>query len=624
MTASEVLRHYWQHNEFRPLQQPIIQSVLDGRDTLALLPTGGGKSICFQVPALMKDGICIVISPLIALMKDQVANLQKRNIKALSMSGNLSSDEISDLLDNCKFGNYKFLYLSPERLRSQWILERLRDLPVNLIAVDETHCVSQWGHDFRPAYLEIGGLRQHFPDVPFLALTATATKRVQDDIIQNLSLKDPAVFQQSFARENLAYWVMQTEDKLHQAATVLRKYPEPAILYVRNRKSCLDVSRQLEALGISATYYHGGMTSSEKDKNMQRWMSEQVQAIVATNAFGMGIDKANVRTVIHLQLPENLENYYQEAGRAGRNGEKAFAVLLTQAADLQTAQNQFLEILPDRKFLTDCYLRLCNHLQIAYGEGMGESFPLNFNLFCQQYGLHTGKAFNALQFLDRQGVITLSKEFSQKISLRFVIDSREMLRYISLNPNDEPVLLAIMRSYPGIYEQTLALNLSHISKKSGATEDQVAQVLQRAAQREVAQVTAKPADTTILFNEIREDEYTINRIAKYLEAQNRLKAEQLQAVINYAADKKTCRSKLLLAYFGETGNDCGICSQCSSKKSSSDLTQPVLSALRNGPMTSRQLQATLDADENDLIFALRDLLQREAIAILPNNTYKLL
>ena len=353
--AVAILQKYWKHDKFRSLQYEIIDSVLSGQDTFALMPTGGGKSVCFQIPAMINEGICLVISPLVALMKDQVANLQKRNIKAIALTGGIRSDEMIDLLDNCQFGNYKFLYLSPERLQSDWIMDRIKNLPINLITIDEAHCVSQWGHDFRPAYLKISALKKHFPQTPFLALTATATPRVKEDIINELGLHKPHIFEKSFARENIAYMVFEVEDKVFRIEQILKKNPQPSIIYVRNRKSCLDISSQLNSLGFKATYYHGGLSSKEKDKNMQSWMDEEVQIIVATNAFGMGIDKANVKTVIHIQLPENIENYYQEAGRAGRNGERAFAILLTSPSDIIQAESQFINILPDKKFLNLMY-----------------------------------------------------------------------------------------------------------------------------------------------------------------------------------------------------------------------------------------------------------------------------
>ena len=320
--ALEILEKYWKHDAFRHPQEEIINSVLEGKDTFGLMPTGGGKSICFQIPAMMQDGICVVISPLIALMKDQVQNLQNKGIKAVALTGGIHPDEIIDLLDNCQFGNFKFLYLSPERLQNDWILERIKNLPINLIAIDEAHCVSQWGHDFRPAYLKIVQLKEYFPKVPFLALTASATLRVKEDIITQLKLDNPQVFAKSFYRDNIAYMVFETEDKLHLLQQILNKNPESSIIYVTNRKSCSETVHQLESLGFKATFYHGGLTSKDKEKNMKLWMEEKVQIMVATNAFGMGIDKSNVKTIIHLHLPQNLENYYQETGRAGRNGEK--------------------------------------------------------------------------------------------------------------------------------------------------------------------------------------------------------------------------------------------------------------------------------------------------------------
>ncbi|HJY12327.1 MAG TPA: ATP-dependent DNA helicase RecQ, partial [Flavobacterium sp.] len=437
--AQEILLKYWKHDSFRPLQKEIIESVLDGQDTFALLPTGGGKSICFQVPAMMQEGICLVVSPLIALMKDQVANLQKRDIKAIALTGGIHTEEIIDLLDNCQFGNFKFLYLSPERLQSDWILERIKNLPINLIAIDEAHCVSQWGHDFRPAYLRISELKKYFPKIPFMALTATATPRVIEDIKTELGLKNPNFFQQSFERKNIAYMVFEIEDKLYRTEQILKKNPQPSIIYVRNRKSCLNMSTQLQSLGFKTTYYHGGLSAKEKDKNMQLWMSEQAQVIVATNAFGMGIDKDNVKTVIHTQLPENLENYYQESGRAGRNGEKAFSVLLFNNADANHTEQQFLSVLPDKKFLKTMYVKLCNYFQIAYGEGLDDSFSFKLNHFCNKYDFPTLKTYNALQFLNQQGIITMSQEFSEKITLQFLIESKEVIRYMSLNPNDEEI-----------------------------------------------------------------------------------------------------------------------------------------------------------------------------------------
>lgn len=625
-TALAILQKYWKYDQFRPLQNEIIDSVISGKDTLAILPTGGGKSVCFQVPAMMTEGICLVISPLVALMKDQVANLQARNIKAIALTGGIRSEEMIDLLDNCQFGNYKFLYLSPERLQSNWILDRIKNLPINLIAIDEAHCVSQWGHDFRPAYLKISDLKKHFQKVPFLALTATATPRVKEDIITETGLQNPSVFQKSFARENIAYIAIEAEDKLYTIGQILKKNPQPSIVYVRNRRSCIDMSGQLNTLGFKATYYHGGLSPKEKDKNMALWMQEEAQVIVATNAFGMGIDKANVKTVIHIQLPDNIENYYQESGRAGRNGEKAFAVIITSPSDILQAENQFLSNLPDKSFLNSVYIKLCNYFQIAYGEGFNEQFAFNLNHFCLKYNFPPLKTYNAIQFLDRQGIISLSQEFSEKISLQFLIPSKEVIRYISLNPNDEEIILTILRTYPGIYEMQTAFNLDFIAKKSNHKPAEVQAVLNKLKEKDVIEFHSKNNDTSILFNEIREDERTINKISKYLEKQNQLKKDQLQSIIHYIKENQTCKNRLILAYFGEKSDaDCGVCSYCISKKkvttNTKSLSDSILTLLQTEELTSREIQEKTQTDTNAVIEVLQYLLEQEQIAIKANNKY---
>jgi ATP-dependent DNA helicase RecQ len=624
--ALQILQKYWKHDSFRSLQEDIIDSVLLGQDTFALMPTGGGKSICFQVPALMQDGICLVISPLVALMKDQVANLQQRNIKAIALTGGIRQDELIDLLDNCQYGNYKFLYLSPERLQSDWILDRIKNLPINLITIDEAHCVSQWGHDFRPAYLKIAHIKAHFPKVPFLALTATATARVKEDIITQLGLEKPHLFTKSFARKNIAYMVFEVEDKLHRISQILNKNPQSSIIYVRNRKSCIEISAQLQALGFKATYYHGGLSSKEKDKNMQVWMQDQVQVIVATNAFGMGIDKATVKTVIHIQLPENIENYYQEAGRAGRNDEKAFAVLLHSPSDRIQAENQFINILPDKKFLKEMYVKLCNFFQIAYGEGIDEQFFLNLNSFCSKYHFPILKTYNAIQFLDRQGIITLSQEFSEKISLQFLIPSKDVIRYASLNPTDAEIIVVILRTYPGIYETQTAFNISLIAKKSQQTEMQVQAVLLKLKEKNIIDYHSKNNDTRLTFNEVREDDRTINRVSKYLENQNQLKVAQLKSVLNYVENKTDCKSKIILDYFGEnTTENCGICSYCISTKKTTpetkDIALKILNALAIGDLSSREIQNKVPHKQDDIIFVIQELLENDRIIVKTNNKY---
>lgn len=625
--ALQILQKYWKHDSFREPQEAIIQSVLEGNDTFALLPTGGGKSVCFQIPAMMLNGICLVISPLIALMKDQVQNLQSKNIKAIALTGGVSQDDIIDILDNCQFGNYKFLYLSPERLQHDWIVERLKQLPINLIAIDEAHCVSQWGHDFRPAYLKISALKTHFPSTPFLALTATANKRVQEDICIHLALVNPKVFTKSFTRENLAYHVIKTEDKLFKIQQILTKNPQSSIIYVRNRKSCIETSKQLNQLGFTATFYHGGLPAKEKEKNMQLWLENKSQVIVATNAFGMGIDKPDVKTVIHIQLPENIENYYQEAGRAGRNGEKAFGIIVTNPTDIGYTKAQFIDVLPDKKFVKDVYIKLNNYFQIAYGEGYNESFAFSLNQFCAQYQFPILKAFNSLQFLDRQGIITFQSESTEKISLQFIIPSKEVIRYISLHPHDEPIITAILRTYSGIFDVETTINPHLIAKKSNTTEKQVEEVIDKLAASKCILLHAKNNDSSITFNEAREDDLTINRVAKFLEHQNKLKEEQFQSVVNYITNDDTCKNKMLLAYFDEISkDDCGICSYCIAKNKTQpkEVPQLILQLLEKCPMNSREIENQLHISSEATIFALKLLLENNKIKINSNNQYYLI
>jgi ATP-dependent DNA helicase RecQ len=622
--ALNILQKHWKHESFREPQEQIINTVIEGKDVLALLPTGGGKSVCYQVPGMLLNGICLVISPLIALIKDQVDSLQKKDIKAIALIGGISQNETIDLLDNCEHGNYKFLYLSPERIQQDWILERIKKLPINLIAIDEAHCVSQWGHDFRPAYLKIKILKEHFPGIPFLALTASATERVQKDICENLNLDNPVFFKSSFARKNLAYHVIKAEDKLYKVEQILRKNRQSSIIYVRNRRSCIETSEILTKLGFTSTFYHGGLSMKEKDANMRKWMENKAQVIVATNAFGMGIDKPDVKTVIHIQLPENLENYYQEAGRAGRNEEKSFALLITSSGDIQTAKNQFIEVLPDKTYLKQVYAKLNSFFKIAYGEGFNASFAFNLNQFCAKYNLPVLKTYNALQFLDRQGIITLQNEFSEKTNIQFIISSKEVIRYMSLHSNEEEIITTILRTYSGIFDIETNINISLIVKKAKATEKRVIEVIENLKKANCIEIHALNNDSTITFNEIREDNLTINRVSKFLEKQNELKTNQFESVLNYVINEKQCKSNLILSYFDEKPTtNCGICSFCLSnqKKDITSIVQKIIPLLEEAPKSSRELENKLNLPSEEIIFALQNLLESNKIAINKINQY---
>lgn len=628
MTAQELLRTYWKHEQFRPPQDEIIASVLEEKDTLALLPTGGGKSVCYQIPALMRPGICIVVSPLIALMKDQVKSLSDKGIKAIALTGSLQQNELSDLLDNALFGDYKFLYLSPERLQTGWIAERIKGLRVNLIAVDEAHCISQWGHDFRPAYRNISNLRDFFPAVPLIALTASATAQVASDIKTQLKISEGKTFQLSFARPNIALGLVYAEDKLFRCLDLLQKVAGPSIVYVRNRKACLEWSAIFNSKGVSATFYHGGLSTREKEGNMQSWMEGSRRVMVATNAFGMGIDRADVRSVIHIQLPENLENYYQEAGRAGRDGEKSYAILISSPSDAAHARRQFVETLPDREFLLQVYRKICTYFQIAYGEGYDESFSFNLNQFCLKYDLPVTRVFRALQFLDRQAVLSFSREFHASVSLRLTLPSRELIRYNSLNPKDEPVLLQIVRDYPGIYELDTKINLPVLSRRSGVPESKIVSILEKMQEKGLAEFRSGSQDATLLFHEVREDERTINRVAGFLKEENTRKARQLDSVIAYVSHDDRCKSRELLEYFGEETTDCGICSYCVSRKravvSRKDLRNLVREALNGVHLDSRALEQKMQVPAAELLAVLGQMLEEGEIAITDTNTYKII
>lgn len=626
--ALQILEKYWGYAAFRSVQEDIVRSVLDKKDTFGLMPTGGGKSLCFQVPGMVFEGICLVISPLVALMKDQVAQLQNRNIKAIALTGSIKSDELIQLLDNCQFGNYKFLYLSPERLEQDWVLERIKGLPISLIAIDEAHCVSQWGHDFRPSYLKIKNLKTHFSKIPFIALTASATPRVQKDIIELLALESPQIFKKSFARENLGYHIIKAEDKLYKIKQILQKNPQSSIIYVRNRRSCHEYAEKLRQMGFKTTFYHGGLPAKEKEINMNLWMKDEVSVMIATSAFGMGIDKPNVKTVIHVNLPENLESYYQEAGRAGRDGEKAFGILICSPQDTIQAENQFISVLPDVAFLKQVYVKLCNYFQVAYGEGINEEFSFSLNQFCTKYQLSVIKVFNSLQFLDRQGIISLSNEYSEKTQVQFLMESKEVIRYISLHQEDEPILGTILRAYPGIFDLQVNINTSFVAKKANVTEAKVLTLLEKLNQLQIIDYFAQQNESKITFLEVREDDRTINRVAKYLEKQNEVKKSQLNSVIEYVVDDKSCKSKFLLNYFGESEEkECGNCSYCVLKNkvqiNIEDIQSKIRIALNEKPMNSREIVAIIQVDEKEVLDVLKQMLEYQIVSMNSKNQFTL-
>jgi ATP-dependent DNA helicase RecQ len=625
-----ILEQYWNHTSFRPLQEEIITSVLENNDTFALLPTGGGKSVCFQIPALLKDGICIVVSPLVALMKDQVNSLKDKGIKAMAITSGIRYTELDALLDNCIYGNYKFLYLSPERLQQDIVKQRIEQMNVNLIAVDEAHCISQWGNDFRPAYKNITILRQLQPHVNVIALTATAKPEVVEQTIKELDFIAPKIFKASFTRPNISYQVQHSEDKIYDLEQQLKLHKGSSIIYVRSRKMSIEIHNILEKKGFSSTFFHGGIPTKDKNDRLYQWMNNQKEIMVATTAFGMGIDKPDVKTVIHINLPESLESYYQEAGRAGRNNEKAYAILLTNNSDEQILKNQFIKSLPSIDEIKLVYRKLCNYFQISYGEGELSAHQFNFSHFCTAYNFKSSKTFNALQLLDRNSVIKLSQQFNYKTKLQFIVSNASMFSYLNTHVQYNTVVKTILRTYGGIFEHQLAINLTLVADKSSVPEKQIIAILNQLHKDGIVDFLFSNTDSEVLFLQPREDDKTINRIANVVEHQQALKRAQIDAVLKFIDNDRICKNKQLLKYFGEiTAIDCGICSVCvhhkisEEKKDSRTVTTRVILALEKSQMSSRQLVEDLPFEKNDVFKTLQSLLELDAIELTAANRYKI-
>jgi len=624
----DILKKYWDHHEFRPLQEDIITSVLAQQDTFVLLPTGGGKSVCYQIPGIALEGICLVVSPLIALMKDQVQSLTKKGIKAIALDSSLNYQDLDRELTNCLYGNYKFMYLSPERLQSELVIERLSKLNISFIAVDEAHCISQWGNDFRPAYNNIQKVRALLPNTPIVALTGSAKPKVIDDIIENLQLKKTAVFKSSFKRENLAYMVFNTEDKYSKLLRILQKNKQSSIIYVRSRKKTKQLSEYLIEQQITATYYHGGLSIKEKNAHFRLWMQNDAQVMVATNAFGMGIDKPDVKTVIHLTPTENIENYYQEAGRAGRDGNKAFAIILNSKSDLPSLNSQLDKSLPEVKDLKFIYKKLCSYLGIAYQEGEHITYDFNIYDFCKQYNLNITKTINAITFLDRQAVLRFSKEFKNKTTLQFLVDNFNLILYISTHKQHNTLINFILRKHGGAFENNITIDLNHIATQTNSTKATIKEQLLSIEKNNIIDLKLFDSDINITLLEPREDNHTISRVAKHLKQQNNLKREQLNAVTNYIEATNTCKEALLLNYFGEESDTpCGVCSFCialkiSKREGNSNLEQQIINALSNTSLSSKELQENLNCSQEELTNTIRLLLDASKITLLANQKFK--
>ncbi len=622
---TSILKQFWGYDDFRGSQKQIINTVLSGQDVLALMPTGGGKSICYQVPSLAMEGICIVVSPLVALIQDQVAQLKKRGVKAIALTGGIPPSELNDLLDNCLYGNYKFLYLSPERLQQTNVRERIQQMNVNLIAIDEAHCISQWGNDFRPAYLECSILKELVPNTPIIALTATATPRVVDDIVENLELENVSIFKDSFSRSNINFRVKRSEDKLYQLKKYMDKIPGSAIVYVRSRKMSISLANFLIKNGISASFFHGGIPKSDKEEKLNLWLSGKVRVMVATNAFGMGVDKPDVRLVVHYHIPDSLESYFQEAGRAGRDGEPSTAIIITSKEDEDRAKQQFLYTLPNVAFVKQVYSKLNNYFQISYGELVSEPMAFKFNEFCKRYEFNPNMTFNALRILDQNSVLSLAENFKEKTTLQFVASKAEIFNYLDKNRKKAPVIQTILRTYGGITEYETKINLYMLSQKTGISEEKLKQLLQQLANDNIAEYQNNTSDLEITFLVPREDDHTINLFAKKIKDFNQVKQNNMAAMLGYISNKNVCRSIYLLNYFGEKNAEkCGTCDICTKKKSVTppyDLEKRIMELLEIRPHTSRQLEKEMGTDEKELLKTLERLLEDELVSLNFKNEY---
>lgn len=563
-----ILKQYWGYDDFRGIQQEIIHSIGSGKDTLGLMPTGGGKSIAFQVPALAQEGICIVITPLIALMKDQVENLKKRGIKAAAIYSGLTHNEILVTLENCIFGDYKFLYVSPERLSSELFLTKLKRMRVSFITVDEAHCISQWGYDFRPSYIRIADLRKVVPQAPVLALTATATPEVVKDIQDKLLFRQEHVFKMSFARKNLAYVVRHTEDKESELLHIINSIPGTVIVYCRSRKGCRDLAAQLEERGLTATFYHAGLSNCEKDERQRLWQTDQCRVMVATNAFGMGIDKPDVRLVVHMDVPDSPEAYFQEAGRAGRDGRKAYAVLLYNASDKTKLMKRIPDTFPDREFIKEIYEHICYYYQMAMGDGLNVTREFNMNEFCRNFKHFPVPTDSALRILTRAGYLEYIDEQENDSRLIFLVRRDELYHLDGLEPEYESLLQAVLRSYGGVFSDYITIDETLLGKQTGLSRDMVYRGLISLGKRRIISYIPYKKTPYIRFAQKRVETERIVISREIYENRKEKYEARIQAMIDYATRDDLCRSRMLLAYFGETSEEnCLACDVCLKKNS---------------------------------------------------------
>lgn len=619
----EILKQYWGYDDFRGIQEDIIRSVGEGRDTLGLMPTGGGKSITFQVPALASDGLCLVITPLIALMKDQVQNLRKRGIKALTIHSGMSRSEAIVALENCIFGNYKFLYVSPERIDTEIFRIKLRRMKVSLITVDESHCISQWGYDFRPSYLKIARIRELLPGVPVLALTATATPEVVKDIQHQLNFRQENVFRMSFERRNLAYIVRRTEDKNAELLHILRRVPGSAIVYVRNRRRTKEVAELLNNEHITASFYHAGLDDVTKDLRQHRWQEEKDRVIVATNAFGMGIDKPNVRLVVHLDLPDSIEAYFQEAGRAGRDGQKAYAVVLYAASDRATLHRRIPETYPDKEYIRQVYEKLQFYYQMAMGDGIGCMREFNIEDFCRKFKLFPVPVDSALKILTQAGYLQYTDEQDNASRLLFTLQRDELYKLREQDDKTELLVRTLLRSYTGLFTDYAFINEDSLATRTGLNRRQVYEILMRLSKQHILKYIPRKKTPYIIYTRERLDVDEIILPPSIYDERKQQYEKRINAMLDYVDDEIACRSRKLLRYFGEKNeHECGQCDVCLGRKhgkkeySEQSLRSELLELLSGETLTPADVAARFNVEREVLVNVLRQLLDNgEIVAI---------
>ena len=613
----EILKQYWGYDSFRDLQEEIITSIGEGKDTLGLMPTGGGKSITFQVPALAQEGICIVITPLIALMKDQVQNLRKREIKALAIYSGMTRQEILTALENCIFGNYKFLYISPERLDTEIFRTKLRSMKVSMITVDESHCISQWGYDFRPAYLKIAEIRELLPEVPVLALTATATPEVVTDIQARLKFREGNVFRMSFERKNLAYIVRKTDNKTKELLYILQRISGSAIIYVRNRRRTKEITELLMNEGITADFYHAGLDNAVKDLRQKRWQSGEVRVMVATNAFGMGIDKPDVRIVLHLDLPDSPEAYFQEAGRAGRDGEKAYAVILYSKSDKTTLHKRVVDTFPDKEYILNVYEHLQYYYQMAMGDGFQCIREFNLEEFCRKFKYFPVPVDSALKILTQAGYLEYTDEQDNSSRILFTIRRDELYKLREMGKEAEALIQSILRSYTGVFTDYAYISEESLAVRTGLTRQQIYNILVTLTKRRIVDYIPRKKTPYIIYTRERLELRFLHIPPSVYEERKARYEARIKAMEEYVTTENICRSRMLLRYFGEKNeHNCGQCDVCLSKRATDNLSEKsyeevkrqILDLLSHSPLTPAETADQIKAGKEDIGQVIRSLL----------------